>query len=307
MPKRTHIRASRREFLRESLTLGAATLFTAVLNAPLSAGTDASGPDWKLGLCTYLWGQDWDLPTLIANCEKSRVMGVELRTTHRHGVEPSLGPQERSEVRKRFADSPITLVGLGSNEAFDSPDPDQLKRSIEAAKGFLRLSHDCGGSGVKVKPNDFHDGAAHEQTIEQIGRSLNTLGRLAADLGQQVRLEVHGQCRELPTIKQIMDVADHPSVAVCWNCNADKDLAVPGLAYNFGLVAHRLGATCHVHELDSDTYPYREFFGLLAKARYVGWLLLECSERSRMPKDGVAAMAQQQRLFEAIVAGLTTG
>ena len=44
----------------------------------------------QLGLVTYQWGADWDLPTLIKNCEKTGFRGVELRTTHKHGVEPSL-------------------------------------------------------------------------------------------------------------------------------------------------------------------------------------------------------------------------
>jgi sugar phosphate isomerase/epimerase len=149
-------------------------------------------------------------------------------------------------VKKRFADSPITLVGLGTNECFDSPDPERIRRSIEAAKAFVRLSCDCGGSGVKVKPNDFHPNTPHDKTILQIGKSLNVLGRFAADFGQQIRLEVHGSCCELPVIKQIMDVADHPNVAVCWNCNslvsAGPDCVGEGdlVAVQADLPGHRL-------------------------------------------------------------------
>ena len=58
-----------------------------------------------------------------------------------------------------------------------------------------------------------------EKTIEQIGKALNELGSFGEGWGQQIRLEVHGQCAELPTIKAIMEIADHPNVAVCWNCN----------------------------------------------------------------------------------------
>ena len=60
------------------------------------------GSQMRLGLVTYLWARDWDLPTLIRNCEKSKVLGVELRTTHKHGVEPRLNAAERKEVKKRF-------------------------------------------------------------------------------------------------------------------------------------------------------------------------------------------------------------
>ena len=106
----------------------------------------------------------------------------------------------------------------------------------------------------------------HEKTIVQIGRSLNILGRFAAGLGQQVRLEVHGTCAGLPTIQGIMDVADHPSVAVCWNCNVGSDMAGKGLQYNFDLVKDRLGATLHVHEMSAGGYPYPQLFDLVGQS-----------------------------------------
>ena len=46
----------------------------------------------QLGLVTYMWGADWDLPTLIKNCQLTGFRGVELRTAHKHGVEPRYRP-----------------------------------------------------------------------------------------------------------------------------------------------------------------------------------------------------------------------
>jgi hypothetical protein len=290
--------ATRRTFLQQTATLGAGTFLGRLLCPSFAAAADAPTGKFQVGLCTYLWGKDWDLPTLIANCEKTRVLGVELRVEHKHGVEPTLNAQQRQEVKKRFADSPVTLVGMGTNQCFDSPDAEELKRSIEGAKAYLLLSRDCNGSGVKVKPNDFHKDVPHEKTIEQIGQSLNVIGKFAADLGQQVRLEVHGSCCELPVIKQIMDIADHPSVGVCWNCNP-QDLSGEGLEANFNLVKNRLGDTCHVRELNIRDYPYPQLFDLLVKARFAGWVLLECRTN---PADLVAALAKQQNLFEQMSA-----
>ena len=31
----------------------------------------------QFGFCTYLWGKDWDIPTIIANCTKAKAFGVE--------------------------------------------------------------------------------------------------------------------------------------------------------------------------------------------------------------------------------------
>ncbi len=293
---------TRRQFLEQS-ALGTAVLLAGSPGAGIFAKTGEPsagkpGSKMRFGLVTYLWGQRWDLSTLIGNCEKSGVLGVELRTTHRHGVEPQLGAKERKEVKKRFEDSPVVLVGPGSNECFDHPDPEKLEKAIETTKAFIKLSHDVGGSGVKVKPNDFHKNIPREKTIEQIGKALNVLGAFGADYGQEVRLEVHGQCSELPTMKKIMDVATHKSVGVCWNSN-NQDLQGKGLEYNFNLVKDRFGATAHVRELNVKGYPYQKLMNLFVQMDYRGWILLEARGN---PKDGVAALIEQRKIFEEMVA-----
>lgn len=285
---------TRREFLKTSTAAAAA-----LSSAPLAAfGADKPGSKMQIGLVTYLWGQDWDLPTLIANCEKSGVLGVETRTQHAHGVEPSLSAAERKEVKKRFADSPVELLGPGTNQQYDDPEPEKLEASIEGTKAFIKLSHDCGGSGVKVKPNSFHKNVDREVTIEQIGKSLNVVGAFAADYGQEIRLEVHGSCCELPTIKKIMDYVDQKSVGVCWNSNS-QDLNGEGLEHNFNLVKDRFASTAHIRELNVGDYPYQKLIDLFAAMDYAGWILLECRTK---PEDRVAALIEQRELFNEMVA-----
>ncbi len=289
--------STRRKFLKSSLVCGAGLIASGPLGrlAPAMAAPGVM----RFGLVTYLWGQDWNLPTLIANCEKTGVLGVELRTQHAHGVEASLSTAERRQVKARFADSPVTLVGLGTNFDFHHPDKNRLARSIKGAKDYIKLSYDCGGSGVKVKPNDLPKGVPYEKTIQQIGESLNELGQFAASYDQKIRLEVHGGgTSALPVIKAIMDVADHPNVGVCWNCNG-KDLEGEGLEYNFNLVRPRFADTVHARELNIGDYPYQELMNLFVATDYHGWILLEARTK---PADRVKALAEQRQVFEQMVA-----
>ncbi len=289
---------TRRDFLTQSMHFGAAAVAAGPLSKVLAFSSTGPGSRMKFGLVTYLWGQDWDLPTLIANCEKTRVLGVELRTQHAHKVESDLNARKRREVKKRFADSPVTLVGLGTNFAFHHTDPPKLRRDINGAKEYIRLSSDVGGTGVKVKPNDLPKGVSQEKTVEQIGKALNELGRFGADYGQKIRLEVHGSCSPLPIMKAIMDVADHPNVGVCWNCNS-PDLDGQGLEYNFNLVKDRFADTVHVRELNIGSYPYQELMKLFVAMDYAGWILLEARTKQ---EDRVKALAEQREVFEEMVA-----
>ena len=98
----------------------------------------------QLGLVTYLLGKDWDVATLIENCTHTGFQGVELRSTHAHGVESDLSNSARSEIKKQFMDSPVELVGLGTAFEFHSPDKQILQNNIAGAKQYASLAHDVG-------------------------------------------------------------------------------------------------------------------------------------------------------------------
>jgi len=295
VPKQS-VPVSRRSLLRSAAAAGGTAFVARSPTLAAAAATPTPPVALRLGLVTYNWGAAWDVPTLIENCSATGFTGVELRTTHRHGVEPALDARQRGEIRRRFADSPVQLVGLGSVCEYHSPDPAILAKNIEETKRFVLLCKDVGGTGVKVRPNALPPDVPVEKTLEQIGRALNEVGRHAADHGVQIRLEVHGAgTKELPNIRTIMDVADHPGTVLCWNCNP-SDLHGAGFAANFDLVQDRLG-TVHIHDLRTDTYPWADLFARLRTCTapgFTGWTLLE---EGKVPADVVAAMRENSDLW----------
>jgi len=294
---------SRRDLLRRAAQVGAGVCAASVLSScgSLKGGrAGKSGPDIRFGFTTYTWGKDWDIPTVIGNCSKAGAFGVELRTSqsYAHGVELEIDAQRRGDVKKRFGDSPVMLVGLATSERFDSPEPEKVRSAIENAKAYARLSHDVGGSGVRVFPNSFHPGVPRQKTIEQIGKALNEVGAFAADYGQQVRLEAHGTAGELPSLRAVMDHVTEPSVRVKLNCDR-RDAEGEGFEHNFNLVKDLLGYTIHAHDFKDEVYPYQLMMDLLVKLRWAGWILLENS--SKVP-DRVAALSEQREIFDRMLA-----
>ena len=294
---------SRRELLLRSVQAGAGVFAVGALSScgSLHRGREGkAGSAIRFGFTTYQWGKGWDIPTLIANCRKAEAFGVELRTSqsYAHGVELDLDPEQREDVKKRFEDSPIELVGLATSERFDSPDPEEVKTAIENAKAFIKLDHDIGGSGVRVFPNSFHNEVPREKTIEQIGKALNVVGAFAADNGQQVRLEAHGTAGELPSLKAIMGHVTEPSVRIKLNCD-NRDAQGEGFEHNFNLVKELLGCTIHSHDFNDEGYPYQLMTDLLVKNEWSGWILVENS--SKVP-DRVAALIEQRQIFEQMLA-----
>lgn len=289
---------NRKQFLKTMSLLAGVPLFPA---ATWAAVHHQPATQMKLGLVTYLWGKDWDVPTLIKNCTDTGIHGVELRVDHAHHVSPEMSNRERQRIKQQFEASAVQCVGMGTNEQYDFPDQHKLQTSIARTKAFIQLSADIGGTGVKVKPNAFHRDVPREKTMAQIGAALNELAAYAADFGQQLRLEVHGnETQNLPNIKTIMDHADHPNATICWNCNP-QDLDGQGFQYNFDLVKDRFGDTVHVRELDRTDYPYPALLKNLATMDYSGWILLECHTD---PADKVQSMREQRAVFDRMIAAL---
>jgi hypothetical protein len=254
----------------------------------------------RFGFTTYQWGKDWDIPALIDNCRKAQVFGVELRTSqsYAHGVELDLTAGQRREIKKRFEDSPVTLVGLATSERYDSPDPEQLKAAIENTKAFIKLCKDVGGSGVRVFPNSFHNDVPREKTVEQIGNSLNIVGAFAANHGQQVRLEAHGTAGELPTLRAIMNDVVQSSVRLKLNSDR-RDTQGEGFEHNFNLVKDFLGDTLHLHNLKDSEFPYQLQMDLLVNMGWSGWQLLEASDK--VP-DRLQALIEQRQIWDRMLA-----
>lgn len=275
------VKKSRRDFIKAT-SLGVASLGlisphpagAATLPGSTTAPAGANKSQMRLGTVTYNLGKDWDIPTLIKNCTEAKFEGVELRTTHNHGVEVTLSKNERAEVKRRFADSPVELVSLGSAFDYHTPDQEQLRKDIAATKEYIVLAHDVGATGVKVRPNGLPKEVPPEKTLEQIGRSLRELGEFGAPLGQRIFLEVHGAGTSLlPNIKTIMDVADHSHVGVCWNGNPN-DLAGEGFEHNFNLVKDKI-FTVHMRDLYLEEYPFRKLFASLVENGYTGYCFAE--------------------------------
>lgn len=252
----------------------------------------------QLGLVTYMWGAEWDLPTIIKNCQTTGFAGVELRTGHKHGVEPSLNAAERKRVADTFRDSGVELVGFGSTCEYQSPDRATLQKNIDSTKAFIMLAHDCGASGVKVRPNGLPKDVPVAKTLEQIGKTLGELAAFGEGYGVVLRLEVHGHGTDkLEHIQTIMKVADHPGATVCWNCNP-TDMAGDGLEHNFNLVKDRLG-TIHIHDLISD-YPWPQLFELLTGTGFEGWTLVE---EGSPTADPIRVMKYYRLLWERMTGG----
>jgi len=230
----------------------------------------------QLGAVTYNVLKDMDLETIIKTLEATGFEAVELRTGHKHGVEPTISEAERQRVKDRFSRTKIKLLSYGTTCEFQSADAAERKRQVELAKQFITLAHDTDATGVKVRPNGLAKGVPRETTIANIGAGLREVGDFGYVHGVEIWLEVHGGETQVPAAAaEIMRATNHKNVGLCWNSNP-TDVVNGSVKASFDLLRPWL-KSCHINELVSG-YPYRELFSLMKKSGYDRWTLCEAAE-----------------------------
>jgi sugar phosphate isomerase/epimerase len=278
---------TRRDFARTGL-VGAAALAASPLRLAHGAGS------LRLGLVTYNVARDWDLATILRLCREAGFEGVEFRTTHAHGVERTLSPAERAEVRAKCRGAGLGQTSLGTVCEFHSPDPAVVRQNVADCREWVLLAEEIGARGVKVRPNGLPRDVPEEKTLEQIGRALAECGAFAKDHGVEIWCEVHGDETRVPArMRRIMDACSHSAVGVTWNSN-DTDVTNGSVAESFALLRPFIRC-CHITDIGvapppeaaaasgasaparrtTPPYPYRELFRLLAATEFTGFALCE--------------------------------
>lgn len=230
----------------------------------------------KLGMVTYNMGKDMSCEELISLCKKTGIAGVELRTTHAHGVEISLNAGERARIKSLFRDSGIEIAGIGTACEYHSSDPREVEAQIQESIAFAQLAADVGAPAIKVRPNGIPKGEEVEAVLERIGKAWGNVAKAAADFSIEVRMEVHGAeaTRNLGNIRKMLDYAAQPNATVCWNSNSGEEDSAGSIRSNFDLVRHAIGQV-HITDIGVYQYPWQEIFTLLKDSGFSGYCLAE--------------------------------
>ena len=282
----------RRSFLSASAGWTGGAFFSAspVFGAPPSSG------QFQLGCVSYNLLKDMPLGTVIQTLETVGITAVELRTGHKHGVEPSMGPEDRAQVRERFQRSKVRLLSLGTTCEFQSPDAAERQRQIDVAKSFVDLARDTGAMAIKVRPNGLPQGVPYAATIKSIAGGLREVGDYGESKGIEIWMEVHGRDTQEPkTSAEILTTAGHKNVGACWNSNP-TDVKDGSVKPSFDLLKPYL-RNVHINELYSS-YPWQEFFHLLRAAGYARYTLAEVAES----KEPERFLRYYQALWQRLVA-----
>jgi sugar phosphate isomerase/epimerase len=245
----------------------------------------------KLSLLTYLLGKDYSLEELLAICTKYGYAGVECRAQlgHKHGVELAATPEQRAAIKAAFAASPVALAGISTSCRFESLDAEERAEQVATAKGFIDLAADVGAPQIRVFGNAFPKGADKSQVIENVGMCLREIGEYAETSGVDCNLEMHGDFYYWEYTLRAVRIADHPRIGIVYNCDPRETRWGPIRTFLEPIAPYLRHV--HMHNLETNDYPYPEFLRILKDLGYGRFMSLECND-SADPERVIALYAK---------------
>jgi sugar phosphate isomerase/epimerase len=242
----------------------------------------------KLSLLTYSLARSWSLSKLIEAARAYGFAGIEFRAEDGHGhvVEIERTKAERREIRDRIADAYLDVACIGTSSRFESPDSNQRQTMIDHTKHLVELARDLDCKRIRVFGNNFPRDVERDACVSYVGESLRALAEFAEPHGVDILLELHGDFRFWRYARTAVEVANHPSVALVYNCET-ADVVGGSVAGTYRQVRTYIRHV-HLHQFNGPrwgTFPYPELFALLKDDGYEGFLSSEIEIEQPTPEN----------------------
>jgi sugar phosphate isomerase/epimerase len=243
----------------------------------------------KWVLNTYQTAQEWDVDRIVEICRTTGYAGVELLQDfkQKHGVEASAPDAYVLAVKEKVQSAGLIVSSLTSCCVFHSPDEVERRRNIDQVKRVIDQAVLMSCDHVRVLGDRVPDDeAGREEVLTNVAAALRELGEYARPKGITVSIEAHGSFTDPTYAVRVVKGADLPNVGIVfnsqWRIGAEKGWSLPpgasSIAPLYDLMAPYF-TSIHTHQMEQpDIWRYyQEFFRLLVRDGYKGYVSNECA------------------------------
>jgi sugar phosphate isomerase/epimerase len=262
----------------------------------------------KWVLNTYQTAQEWEVERIIEVCLATGYAGIEFLQDYqqRHGLEAD-APRERVlGAKEKMAAAGLIVSSLTSCCVFHAPEEAERRRNVDQVKRVIDQAVLIGCDHVRVLgdrlPEEERSRAA---TLSNVAAALRELGEYARPKSVTVSIEAHGSFTDPEYAVRVVREADLPNVGIVfnsqWRVGAESGwrlpAGAPSIAPLYDLIAPHI-TSIHTHAMEQPDVRgyYQEFFGLLTRDGYRGYVSNECAYRGPDPEK---VLRLYTALFEA--------
>jgi sugar phosphate isomerase/epimerase len=264
----------------------------------------------KWVLNTYQTAQDWEVDRIIEVCKVTGYTGIEFLQDFKqqHGLEADATPEHVQAIRLKMASAGLIVSSLTSCCVFHDPAEADRRRNIDQVKRVIDQAQACGCDHVRVLGDRLpEDEAGRETVLENVAAALRELGTYARPKGIAVSIEAHGSFTDPAYATRVVKAADLPNVGIVFNSQWRVGAAsgwslpagAPSIAPLYDLLAPHI-TSIHTHQMEQPDVRgyYHEFFRLLVRDGYKGYVSNECAYRGPDPEK---VLRLYTALFESFV------
>ena len=157
------------------------------------------------------------LAELLALASKLGYDGIEPRLAagHKHGIETTIGAEERRAIRAQVAAGDIALACLATSCKY--ADPATVAENVAETLRCIDLAGDLGCPRLRVFGGQLPAGVSREQGIELLAGALGQVAAQAQARGVTVCIETHDDWSHPAHLAEVMRRVNHPAIAINWD------------------------------------------------------------------------------------------
>lgn len=259
---------------------------------------------------------EWDIDTIVREAARLGYHGVEIRieSGHKHGVELSLTPEQRAEVRRKFEDAGVAVSCVATSVRFSSDDPAERARMRDHAKACVDLAADLNSEHIRVFGGVIPEGVDKAECKAYVAESLAEIGPHGAAAGVWICLETHDDFSLAADVCDTLAQADAPGLAAAWDWQHPFTRG-ESIEESFGYLENWVEHT-HVHDVirnpDGSTQivhmgegilPLEQIVRWLKESGYEGFLSMECWTDLGPPEEALPRYVKALRELDERTGG----
>jgi sugar phosphate isomerase/epimerase len=244
----------------------------------------------KWVLNTYETAQNWPVERIIETCLATGYTGIEFLQDFKqaHGLEADTPDEHLLSVKEKVANAGLIVSSLTSCRSFHSLEEADRRDSVDQVKRVIDQAVTMGCDHVRVLgdrvPDD--DAVTRETILTNVAAALQELGDYARPKGVTVSIEAHGSFTDPIYVTRVVKEADRPNVGIVfnsqWRVGVDKGWSLPRDADSIAPLYDLIGpylTSVHTHQMEHPGvwHYYKEFFRLLVRDGYKGYVSNECA------------------------------
>lgn len=238
---------------------------------------------------TTLACPDWPWDKVLGEALNMGYEGIELRIVDGEmrlwKAKPFL-PDNINETVKAIRSANLQICCVDTSCSFH--EIQSFENSVEEGKAAIDLAAQLGALYIRVFGDVIPNEAEEMQTISQVAKGLDILGRYAEGKGIEVLLELHGDFSVSDRVLALLKRTSSPAIGVLWDINNPYRTAGESMQETYEKLG---GYIRHTHFKDSigrdksyvlpgqGDLPMEEALTILRAADYKGWLSFEWEKK----------------------------